>query len=139
MNVGLSTIANSPYVSGHPKTGKASDIQPWIIDQGIPEYNLIVPPAMSNIKLPNIIKQGYSSVCKQMEGGTNLAINIGMDTNITVKEYRAYSTLEDIGHAIELIRKVNQTRRYQNICGDSEIFWGETDPEHIVEEFRSKC
>ena len=69
----INTISESPYTIGSPKSGLAEDISDWILQQGIPKHNFLVPNELNSSQVANLIKHSDITVfTNRCEGGTNL-------------------------------------------------------------------
>ena len=138
-DIGLSTIEASPYIRGLPRTGKAKDIHPWLVEQGIPARNVVVPTAMANSQLPSLVKQADSAVfMSRCEGGTNLmameALACGLPTILSNNTGHRDLLDGDIPHAIGISKNIDVDESITRFYGyDHRSMWGESNPDTLVE------
>jgi len=138
--VGLGTIGQCASVQGTPDRGDAEGVYAWLVEQGIPSRNLLVPAITANAQLPDLIKQADVAVfASRCEGGTNLmameTLACGIPTVLSANT--GHLDLLELGleHAIAVgstgLGRVPAaiTRGYG---GDAGGLWGETDPEELV-------
>lgn len=139
-DIGINTMDKSSYIKNNPKSGKAIDIHSWIVEQGIPEGNILVPTATNNNHLPGLIKQADTAIfASRCEGGTNLmameALACGIPTLVSENSGHVDLIEENMEHIIALKKhKCSECIKdvTRNYGGDDEDVWGETDPEEIV-------
>lgn len=140
-NAGLDTIALSRYVKGSPNRGDSQQVYRWLIEQGIPEHNLLVPSITANSQLPALIKQADVAVfTSRCEGGTNLmameTLACGIPTVLSANTGHLDLLELKLDHAIAVGRdglgKVPEqmTAAYG---GDADGRWGETSPLELCE------
>jgi glycosyltransferase involved in cell wall biosynthesis len=140
-NVGLDTIARTPYVEGAPSNGDAKSLFDWLQLNQIPAGNILLPQVMANTQLPNLIKQTDAAVfTSRCEGGTNLmameTLACGIPTLLSANTGHLDLLEMGMAHAISVgsggVGKVPKeiTTGYG---GDAGGLWGETDPEELVE------
>jgi len=142
-NVGLGTIMLSRHVEGEPSNGDAQSIYDWLIEQGLPSSNILVPSITANSQLPAIIKQADVAVfCSRCEGGTNLmameTLACGIPTLLSSNT--GHLDLLDLGleHAVA-VGKGGLGQVPAEITGgyggDPVGLWGETDPDDLVDQW----
>tara|TARA_B100001173_G_C16026927_1_gene564511 strand:+ start:1895 stop:3121 length:1227 start_codon:yes stop_codon:yes gene_type:complete len=142
-NIGINTLNTTPYILTNPRSGKAEDIQPWLISEGIPEQNILIPSIINNAQLPSLIKQADTAVfASRCEGGTNLmameALACGIPTLLSENTGHLDLLNGDIPHAIGIkrsSRKTDTEKISEAYGGDDQGVWGETDPDSLVEEW----
>ncbi len=137
----LKTIQLSPFIKSNPISGKGKDLHSWLITEGIPHRNLLVPSFMPNSKLSPLIKQADAAVfTSRCEGGTNLmameALACGLPTVLSANT--GHQDLLGIGldHAIGVgMDGIGRVQKAITDCygGDPDGDWGETDPDALVD------
>jgi len=140
-NVGLETIAQSQHVEGSPTNGDAMALHTWLIQQGIPSRNLMVPSVMANAQLPGLFKQADAAVfASRCEGGTNLmameALACAIPTVLSANTGHLDLLELELGHAVAVGQQgVGHVPPAiaRGYGGDDSGLWGETDP-MVVEE-----
>jgi glycosyltransferase involved in cell wall biosynthesis len=140
-NVGLDTIGLSQHVEGNPANGDAQSIYAWLLEQGLPAANVLVPTITANSQLPALIKQADSAVfCSRCEGGTNLmameTLACGIPTLLSSNTGHLDLLGLEIEHAIPIgqegLGKVPD-KITAGYGGDAGRLWGETEPDELVE------
>lgn len=145
-NIGINTLNSSPYILSNPASGKARDIQPWLVSEGIPARNIIVPPALIKSQLASLIKQADTAVfMSRCEGGTNLmameTLACGIPTLLSQNTGHLDLLDGKQPHAIGVTQstdKMNPKQLSEAYGGDEQNIWGETDPDALVEEWVSQ-
>lgn len=140
-NVGLDTIGLSKHVQGSPSNGDATAIHAWLLEQGIPTTNQMVPSMLANAQLPGLIKQADAAVfTSRCEGGTNLmameTLACGIPTVLSANTGHIDLLNMEIGHAIAVgSQGLGQVPQAITVGygGDPAGLWGETDPEELVD------
>ena len=138
-NIGINTMIKTPYVSNNPKSGKAADIHNWLMEQGIPAANVVVPTAVTNSQLPNLIKQSDVAVfTSRCEGGTNLmameTLACGVPTILSRNTGHKDLLNGKIYHALELSDQKKVDRKLTDIYGgDITSQWGESNSDEMVD------
>ncbi|WP_255003580.1 glycosyltransferase family 4 protein [Cyanobium sp. HWJ4-Hawea] len=138
-NVGIDTISLCEAVQGSPKNGDPHAIFHWLLDQGIPARNLMIPSITANAQLPGLMKQADAAVfASRCEGGTNLmameTLACGIPTILSANTGHLDLLEMELDHALPVggsgVGKVPDliTKTYG---GDAGGIWGETDPEEI--------
>ena len=141
--IGINTLNTTPYILTNPTSGKAKDIQPWLISEGIPERNILIPSVMNNAQLPSLIKQSDTAVfVSRCEGGTNLmameTLACGIPTLLSENTGHLDLLNSKIPHAIGIKRasiKTNSKKISEAYGGDEQEIWGESDPDSLVEQW----
>ena len=140
-NVGLDTIALSHHVQGSPSNGDALAIHAWLLQQGIPARNLMVPTVMANSQLPGLMKQADAAVfTSRCEGGTNLmameTLACGIPTVLSANTGHLDLLELELAHAVAVGEQgLGQVPPAITVGygGDHGGLWGETDPTELVE------
>ena len=134
----LSSVSMSPYLSSAPEKGDASSIVRWLIAQGIPRKNLIVPGVLNSVQMASLMKQADVAVFpNRCEGGTNLvameAIACGVPTMLSANS--GHLDLMRLGCPGVVLLPCSSLLRIQ--VHDPENFghWAETDPSHLYKAF----
>ena len=142
-NVGLDTIGRSPYVNGSPGHGNGEQLYEWLLGNGLPAHNLMMPTIMANMQLPSLIKQADVAVfTSRCEGGTNLmameTLACGIPTLLSANTGHLDLLNMNLEHAIGLAQTSVDNELEQGTAGyggDEGDLWGETDPDLLVEHW----
>jgi glycosyltransferase involved in cell wall biosynthesis len=140
-NVGLDTIGLSPHVEGSPSSGDAKSIYSWLLAQGLPERNFMVPSITANAQLAPLIKQADAAVfTSRCEGGTNLmameTLACGIPTVLSANTGHLDLLDLELPHALPVGEQgLGQVPSHitGGYGGDRGGLWGETDPEQLLE------
>jgi glycosyltransferase involved in cell wall biosynthesis len=140
-NVGLDTIALSPHVEGSPSNGDAESLYSWLLAQGLPQRNILVPSITANAQLAPLIKQADAAVfTSRCEGGTNLmameTLACGIPTVLSANTGHLDLLHLDLPHALPVGEQgLGQVPApiTAGYGGDAGGLWGETDPEELLE------
>tara|TARA_B100001964_G_C14169156_1_gene570603 strand:- start:132 stop:1319 length:1188 start_codon:yes stop_codon:yes gene_type:complete len=135
-------ISLSPYVEGAPDDGTAPAILEWLLQQGIPARNLLIPGWLTACHLPGLIKQADVAIFpNRCEGGTNLvameAIACGVPAILSANTGHldllrlGFSGVEAVG--VDGIGNVPQAVSSLYGNGDPLGFWGEVDPDELLQ------
>ena len=139
-DIGINTLNTTPYIKSNPKSGRAKDIHPWLVSEGIPEQNVLVPTAINNAQLASLMKQADTAVfMSRCEGGTNLmameTLACGIPTILSENTGHLDLLEGKQPHAIGIKKtsmKINRDKMSEAYGGDAQEIWGETDPDSLV-------
>ncbi|TCD58113.1 glycosyltransferase family 4 protein [Synechococcus sp. BS55D] len=127
----LPSIAMSPYLSGSPDKGDAESISGWLVSQGIPRSNIVVPGVLNSAQMASLIKQAdLAAFPNRCEGGTNLvameAIACGVPTLLSANS--GHLDLMRLGCPGIVPLPCQDSLKLPVNDGDNFRHWGEPDP-----------
>ena len=131
----LSSISMSPYVSSSPENGNAKSILNWLVAQGIPRRNIVVPDILNAAQMASLLKQSDLAVFpNRCEGGTNLvameAIACGIPT--VLSDNTGHLDLMRLGCPGVVPMPSNNLLRLPLSDYENFRLWGESDPDYLL-------